>query len=519
MGKIFYKLCIFGLFFLSAHCYAAEKPCYSKMSEVLGCFMQHNDGAYKYEFVSENKDDPNITIKTYILHSQKWPIKKHSNIPTTIWNHKLVFYIPNQISYAKALLYVNAGYNKSKEGINNFFASKEHIDYATIAINNNAPVIEIEDVPNQWLFFDGVPKKEDQIIAYTYKMVMDNPFKNAYLAGHLPMAKAVIKAMDASQEILKQEYDLEITGFVLSGASKRGWAVWLASLEDKRVQAIIPIVTNILNTQKSISYICESYGGVCPPALEDYEKEGIIKLLNTQAATKLMQIEDPFSYLGTDYDSKYKERLAIPKYIINASGDDFFVPDSSKWYFKALPGANNYIRYLPNAMHYFRGNMISDSTNSLQSINEALDSYFYSILNEVSLPKIAWILHDNTIELSSSIRPQKIKLWFSNNEQARDFRFITSYSKSHLFSKKILSYFSHAFGDNCYIEKTIDFNCKENDVCKVHISLPQFKKGWQASFIEMHYDIKHVYFVATTEIDIAPNTMPKISMTFNKEEL
>ena len=504
-----------GLFVLSAQSDAVEKNCYSKMSEVLSCFMQHDDGAYRYEFVSENKDNPNITVRTYILYSQSWPVKKYINIPSTTWRHKLVFYIPKQVAYSKALLYVNGGYNKNKEGVDEFFYSKEQIDYTHIAIKNKAPVIELEDVPNQYLFFDSTPKKEDQIMAYTYKMVMDNPLQNAYLAGHLPMAKAVIKAMDASQEILKQEYGIDITGFVLSGASKRGWAVWLAAIEDKRVAAIVPIVINILNTQKSISYICKTYGGICPPALGDYEKEGITQMINTQAATKLMQIEDPFSYLGSGYDGKYTKRLAIPKYIINASGDDFFVPDSSKWYFKELPGASNYIRYLPNSMHYFKGNIISDSTNSLRSINEALDSYLYFILNDIPLPKISWKLHDGEIELISSLKPKKIKLWCVNNKNARDFRFITSYSKPHLFSKKILFYFSNNIGDNQYMEKTIAFACKENSTCKVGILLPKFKNGWQASFAEAHYDINNVHFVVTTEVGIAPNTMP---ITINKQK-
>lgn len=509
--SLFYVLCTLGV-----QSWAAEKNCYTKMSEVLGCFLRYDDGAYRYEFVSENKDNPNITIRTYTLYSQVWPVKKYTNIPTTTWRHKLVFYIPKQVSYKKALLYVNGGYNKNKNGSDEFFDSKEHIDYTGIAVNNKAPVIEIEDVPNQYLFFGGVPKREDQIMAYTYKMVMDNPMQNAYLAGHLPMAKAIVKAMDASQEILKQKYGVDITGFVLSGASKRGWAVWLAALVDERVQAIVPIVINVLNTQKVLSYVCETYGGICPPALGDYEKEGITQRINTSAATNLMRIEDPFSYLGSDYDSKYKERLAIPKYIINASGDDFFVPDSSKWYFKELPGANNYIRYLPNSMHYFKGNVISDSTNSLSSINKALDSYFYFILNDISLPKVHWILHDNKIELTSSVKPQEINLWVANNEETRDFRFITSYSKFHLFNKKIRSYFSRNLCDNCYTEEVVDFACEENGVCKVDIPLPEFKNGWQASFAELHYNINNVPFIVTTEVDIAPDAMP---VALNRQEL
>lgn len=75
MKKFFYMVCMVGLFFLSGQSLATEKKCYSKMSEVLDCFLQHDDGAYKYEFVSENKDNPGVTIRNYILYSQNWPVK------------------------------------------------------------------------------------------------------------------------------------------------------------------------------------------------------------------------------------------------------------------------------------------------------------------------------------------------------------------------------------------------------------------------------------------------------------
>src|SRR3989304_6375065 len=200
--KIFYSIClVFCAFGFSAQGYAAEN-CYSKMSEVLGCFLNHNDGVYKYEFISEEiRDAPDIIIRTYLLYSQKWPINKQEDIPTTVWKHKLVFYIPKQISYAKALLYVNGGRTRNVKGVEEFLSSKEQIDYIKIALNNNAPVIELQDVPNQYLFFNNEPVKEDQILAYTYKKVMEDPLQNAYLAGHLPMAKAVLKAMVAVLQI------------------------------------------------------------------------------------------------------------------------------------------------------------------------------------------------------------------------------------------------------------------------------------------------------------------------------
>ena len=126
---------------------------------------------------------------------------------------------------------------------------------------------------------------------------MEDPMKNAYLAGHLPMVKSIIKGMDASQIILA-EHGINITNFVMVGASKRGWAAWLAALEDERVSAIIPVVIDILNVQKNINHICNSYKNHCPPALRDYQAEGVINSIESKAFTDLMTIEDPLSYMN-----------------------------------------------------------------------------------------------------------------------------------------------------------------------------------------------------------------------------
>lgn len=449
------------------------------------------------------------------MDSQKWPIENYQDIPSIIWRHKLVFYIPKQISYDKALLYVNGGKVVDEKGQQIFSQSKESIDFAGIAIKSNIPVIELQDVPNQYLFFNNEPIKEDEILAYTYKKVIENPEENAYLAGHLPMAKAAVKAMDAVQEILQTENNLRISGFVLSGASKRGWAVWLATLQDKRVKAIVPIVVDILNTRNSILHICRSYCGVCPLALKDYERHGIVGLLNTNGSHDLMRIEDPYSYLD---DPNYRERLAIPKYLINASGDDFFVPDCSRWYFQDLPGKNNYIRYMPNAMHYFVGNAFSNSTASLKSINEGLKSYLHFILNKIALPKVSWKFSDKQVDVSSSLRPEKVILWYANNEAARDFRFLSCndgyYDKIRLGWKSIVADWLPAFlqpqmCDNCYFSQDVEFSCPEERRCEFQVALPEFKQGWRAAFVELHYNIANTPFVITTEVDIFPDVMPE----------
>jgi PhoPQ-activated pathogenicity-related protein len=44
-----------------------------------------------------------------------------------------------------------------------------------------------------------------------------------------------------------------------------------------------------------------------------------------------MAIVDPFSY---------RDRLTMPKFLIHGTQDEFFVPDSSRYYFDDLKGQN-----------------------------------------------------------------------------------------------------------------------------------------------------------------------------------
>ena len=464
---------------------------------------------FDYKLISYEKSEASdIFIKTYILTSQRWPINEYEDIPSAIWKHKLLIYLPKEVFFNQALLYVNAGYNMNKKGKEEFMTSKEKVDFIKIASTNKAVVIEVQDVPNQFLLMSDEPKKEDQILAYTYKKVMESPLENAYLAGHLPMVKAAIKAMDATQDILKKDHNIDIESFILAGASKRGWAVWLTALEDQRVSGIILIVIDILNVQKTISHICSVCKDGCPQALRDYKKSGITQRVNDTAFLELMKIEDPFSYLSTDYDPKYKQRLAISKYIINASGDDFFVPDSSRFYFKNLPGDKNYIRYLPNALHYMAGNPISDSTDNQHKVSEAINSYFYLILNNISLPMVNWTFSENTIKVITTTKPHTIKLWNAINENSRDFRFLNSYEYWHLLLKKLSSYFFKEICDTCYTAKEIPFSCENGHECEIEVLLPQPEGGWQASFVELHYSLQGMEFVITTEVLVLPDTYP-----------
>ncbi len=85
-----------------------------------------------------------------------------------------------------------------------------------------APIAILYDIPNQPLL-DG--KKEDALIAETFVRALET--KDMSWPLLFPMAKSVVKAMDALQAFSKEELKLPVTQFVLSAprnaGGQRGW--------------------------------------------------------------------------------------------------------------------------------------------------------------------------------------------------------------------------------------------------------------------------------------------------------
>jgi PhoPQ-activated pathogenicity-related protein len=103
----------------------------------------------------------------------------------------------------------------------------------------------------------------------------------------------------------------------------------------------------------------------------------------------------------------------MPKFIVNSSGDQFFVPDSSQFYFKDLPG-EKYLRYVPNTDH---------GVTRRSDASDSLAAYYESILMGWQRPRFSWgITDDGTITVTCQDKPSAVKLWQATNEYARDFR-------------------------------------------------------------------------------------------------
>ncbi|KXO09144.1 PhoP/Q-regulated protein PqaA [Moritella sp. JT01] len=442
---------------------------------VLSCFVNSDSStpaSWKLE-KSEYRKEAALTVYTYTLTSQFWPDKTISNSGRD-WKHTLVLYVPDHVTSTQSFLYINGGTRFEEKGKSNPKPAK--VDFEGLVKATQSVVADLQDIPDQYLSFDdGIARREDGIVAYTWNKYMDDPEKNAYWPAHLPMTKAVVKAMDMIQSEADVRHYQKPTDFVLSGASKRGWTAWLTTIVDNRVNGIIPIVIDILNTKKNLLHIKKSLNA-WPLAFHDYEAQGVTKRMDTLEFDKLMSIEDPIAYLSYP---KYASRLAVPKYIINASSDDFFVPDSYLQYAKALPG-ETVLRILPNQRHYI----------DYSIVNKALIEYYTLFINKLPRPDVRWnASKDNqSINVTTNFEPIKATLWEGYNPKDRDFR---------IYPAKME-----------YKQTQITGVCIEQK-CVYKLAPITTTTGYTSRFIEFVYDDGSNRLVTTSPAFITPNTYPQ----------
>jgi len=103
----------------------------------------------------------------------------------------------------------------------------------------------------------------------------------------------------------------------------------------------------------------------------------------------------------------------MPTFIINASGDEFFLPDSWQFYWADLP-APKALRYVPNTGHSL------DDTDAFES----LIAFHEHVVTDTALPPFDWRVEDQTIHVTTDPDrpPTSLRLWSTTNPEGRDFR-------------------------------------------------------------------------------------------------
>lgn len=422
-------------------------------------YVAKPDPAFSYDKTpAKETENERYTARTYKMTSQTW--LDESRVDRPQWEHWVIVIIPKLVEHDKALLFINGGSNRGGE------PPTGDGGLAQVAVMTKSIVVDLKQVPNQPLRFvgDTNPKytengrSEDELIAYGWDQFLKT--QDPIWLARLPMTKAAVRAMDLAQA----EYP-QITGFFVCGGSKRGWTTWTTAAVDKRVIGIAPAVIDVLNVTKSLDNHFNSYG-FWAPAVGDYNEMDIMSRRHTPEFAALRAVVDPYSYI---------DRLTMPKYILNGTGDQFFPPDSWKFYFDDLKG-EKYMRYIPNTDH---------GLNLDAYMNMA--SFYHAVMTNTPRPKFTWKKNDdNSLEVRCETQPSKVTLWQATNPEGRDFRL-----------EKIGKAYTSA-----PVEPV------EPGVYRAAVTAPE--KGWTAFLIELEFPNPNFSapFKFSTGVVIVPDTYP-----------
>lgn len=382
-------------------------------SSALETYVQDDD----YSFTDYASSPVNFTGgKMYILDlkSQTWRSLDDVNKP--LWQHWLRVYVPDGAISTTALLSIGGGSTSASPSLTPNSTLRD------LALQLDSVVVELPTVPNQPLLFTADPlnesRTEDEIIAYTFDQFRQNlgdPGNETWPAL-LAMTKSAVSAMNATQDLIARPdvNGAQIDDFIVTGYSKRGWTTWLTAASDDRVKAIIPGVIDVLNMDEQMIHHYGFYNGVTlgvtqgfSEQIQDYVGYDIIQNVLDPAGEELGRIVDPYRYLN---NGRFDD---MPKLILNASGDEFFVPDSSQYYFSDLPGTQNYLRYFPNSGHGLPSAGVVNSTAS----------FFDAVLANDPLPQYSWTVQQSgAIVLQTTTAPTSVLMWQATNPTQRDFR-------------------------------------------------------------------------------------------------
>ena len=433
----------------------------TKLGTMLEQYVAALDTTFKYELRDSVRGEGYTTYILY-MESQRWLTT--NEVDETLWWHWVSVTVPDEVVSDIGLLWIGGGSKNTEQ------PKDAPGMLVQLALYTKTVTAGLHNIPFQKLTFKGDdfgPRNEDALISYGWKKFIEGGGKDedAIWLARLPMTKAAVRAMDAVSDFTKVNLSKDVSKYTVFGGSKRGWTTWTTAIVDKRVVAIAPVVIDMLNVVPSFERHWQAYG-FWAPAVTDYVREGIMDRQYTEGYQKLISITEPFSY---------RDRLTIPKFIINASGDEFFLPDSWEFYYSELVG-EKHLRYVPNANHGLEG---TDAPNSFSA-------FYKSIVDNTPRPDFNWSFSDGklTIETGDN-KPDSIYFWQAFNPNARDFRVET-------------------FGRNW--EKEI---IPTNWNGKYEMSVITPEKGWKAFYAELVFPGSgEVPFKFSTGIYVTPDSLP-----------
>ncbi len=408
-------------------------------------YVEREDGSCRFERVAET-DLGSSTAHTLALTSQTWREIE--------WKHWLTVLVPGEIRHpGQAVLVVAGGSNRDDPPSGDVPEARL---IGSLTAQLGVPVAVLQQVPNQPLF-DSL--YEDALIAKTFEGFLREGDEDWPLL--LPMTKSAVRAMDAVGEFMESEFGRRTERFAVAGASKRGWTTYLTAAVDDRVEAIVPIVIDMLNLVPQMRQQRQSYGKYSR-RIADYSERGLIEKLETEAGRRLVEIVDPY---------EYRERLTMPGLVVLGTNDPFWTVDAAGLYFGDLPGPK-YLHYGANAGHGVE-----------PSSYPTLLGFLERVLSDRPMPELEWERDgENGLRVGWDGEPGARAFLYEARSDNRDFR--EARWRSHPL---------------------------ENDGTGVTVPLNSPDNGWAAYYVEVVFPASppnRLPVHLSTEITVLPEAFP-----------
>jgi PhoPQ-activated pathogenicity-related protein len=439
---------------------SAPAPAIRGEETALDRYVAAVDPAFAFDVAASLPASDGLTATLLNLTSQQWLTAAEVNQP--VWRHWLTVIRPPVVRSDVGLLFIGGGSADRPR------PAEAPPNLERLARRTGTVVAELRLVPNQPLVFlddpARKPRVEDDLVAYTWDRFLRT--RDERWPAQLPMTKSAVRAMDAVSAFVRSPAggNVQVSRFVVAGASKRGWTTWTTAAVDRRVVAIAPMVIDLLNVEPSFVHHWRAYGAWAD-AVQDYVDHGIMEWRGTPEFRALMRLVEPY---------EYRARLTMPKLILNAAGDQFFLPDSSQFYLDGLSGETA-LRYVPNAGHSL------DKSDAIST----LEAFYASVVENRPRPSFSWSFGaEGLIRVVSKDLPKAVTLWQATNPNARDFRIDTpgtAYRPAPLAP----------VGPNTW---------------EARVAVPA--AGWTAAFVELAFDAGGLPLKLTTGVRVVPDRLP-----------
>ena len=437
------------------------------------------------------------------MTSQQWLTPQE--VSRSVWWHMVLIIKPDVIKVTEhAFIYNTGGHN------DNHFPSGDDADIivaSSIAVQTGGIAVVVYQVPNQSLRFAEDPlqkdRSEDGIVAYTWKRIADHPERPDW-AAYLPMVKSVVRAMDAAETYCADQGWAKISKWIVAGASKRGATTWLTGAYDgslpaakRRVVGIVPIVFDMLHLSTSVAHMFEAYGG-WTFAFGDYWDNNVTSLINTPKMSVMAAVVDPISYVDT---------LTMPKLVITATGDEFFMPDDN-WYWWDELKAEKHMLMIENAEH-------SMATGVL-TLAKGVSGFINSLIFNTPRPDFAWTIDSTSgrLTLTAKDKPAKVTLMYAetvpSKPNRRDFRMIKGNTPAAPCEPPAIKINDKAcFNPILWQSKEVQPVSTEGFYTYEHSEPVPASGNWMGFFFQVEYpSVNNSTHVTTTQVSIVPNVMP-----------